>query len=275
MSDFIDDQEIEKLSPKERELLEKILKEQKENGISITHGTLLNSIYDEIPVDPMEFIESSKYLGLKDVMFNRIKYLFCEIDDDEIREAWLALGRGSGKSYLSSALTLRSLYRLLCLKSPQKYFNIAPETEIVSINVSVNASQAKRVIFKTIVGRLAISPWFEGKYEVLTAEVRFPEKNIMAYAGNSSSPGWLGYSFIHAILDEADWFVDNQNRSNAQELLDTLIGSLRTRWQDAGKLIVISSPASDSGFIMENIARLRKDKVKDLNLGDWPKERNV
>lgn len=271
MPGFLDDQDIEKLSPRERELLEQILFEKKENGISMTHGTLLNSLYAEVPVEPMEFIESSKYLNLKTEMFNRIKYLFCEVDKDDIREAWLALGRGSGKSTLSAALTVRSIYRLQCLKNPQEYYGLIPGTEIVSINVSVNAKQAKRVVFKAITELIERSPWFAGAYEILTEEVRFPEKNLMAYAGNSAASGWLGYNFLHAILDEADFFVDNQNRSNAKELLDTLIGSLQTRWQSDGKLIVISSPSSDTGFIMENIARLRKDKIEDIDIEKWPK----
>lgn len=263
MSEFIDDQEIDKLSERERKVLRKLLDESHDDGRPMSYGHLLNQVYSEIPVGPWEFIESKKYLNLKENIYNRIKYIFAEADPPDVNEVWLCMGRGGGKSSISSLMAARAMYRLYCLKNPQKYYNLIPGTDISCINLSVGEKQAKNVVFKAIREVVSRSPWFQGKYDspILGQEIKFSAKNIVAYSGHSGSAAWLGYNTLIGILDEADKFVDKNEQSVAQQLYATLKGALETRWERDWKIVVISSPDSSTGFLMSHIDKMREDAV--------------
>lgn len=229
---FIDDQEIERLSASERQVLTDILKELRDHGKSVSYGHLLNEVYEEVPVDPVEFIDSPRYLNYKTQVYNRIKYIAAEIDKPDIHEAWLAAGKGFGKSILSGIIASRAMYRLLCLKNPQSYYGLLPGSEIATINVSVSEKQAKNIVFKAIKEMIGRCEWFRNRNPVIFGqELRFPQKNIVAYSGHSGGNAWLGYNTLVGILDEADKFMDKDGLPIAEQLYGTLKGSLETRWE--------------------------------------------
>ncbi len=255
---------ITNLNEQEQKYLDKILYEQN-HGSQDTFKHLVNAVYEEMPVDMDEFISSKDYLNLKTFgpnvdsgIYPKIKDILWEIDQPNIREAYLCMGRGSGKSYFCSILLARSVYRLMCLRNPQQYLRLSPGSPIYAINLSVNQEQAKKVIFSELVERLNGSKWFEKKYKARVFDVEFP-KNITALSGHSSSRAFLGYNIVSGVLDEASHFLDNAYRCVAQELLDAIKGSMLTRFPHDYKLVVISSPLDPGDVMIEWINDVKKN----------------
>ena len=69
-------------------------------------------------------------------------------------EALLLWGKGAGKDFIIARALVYVGYWLLCLKDPQKYFDIGTGTPIDFANVSINSSLAKDVFFKEFVSVL-------------------------------------------------------------------------------------------------------------------------
>jgi hypothetical protein len=252
------------LTEKEQKYLNKILEEQRIGSLT-TFKNLVNSVYEEIPVDMDEFISSKDYLnirtfgnGVDSGIYPKIKDILWEIDKPEIREAYLCMGRGSGKSYFCSILLARSVYRLMCLRNPQQYLGLSSGSPIYTMNLSVNQEQAKKVIFSELLERLNGCKWFWNKYKARVFDVEFP-KNIFALSGHSSSRAFLGYNVISGVLDEASHFLDNAYRCVAQELLDAIKGSMLTRFPHDYKLVVISSPLDPGDVMIEWVNSVKKD----------------
>ena len=216
-------------------------------------------------VDMEEFVLSSEYLNCQTV-YPKVMDILWELDKPEIREAYLALGKGSGKSFISSIMKARMIYKLLCLKNPQLFFGKADGSQLLTLNLSVSRDQARDVIFGSFLNMVKASKWFEGKFKERTHSVEFPN-NIFAFSGHSKSTSWLGYNTILGILDEASWHLDNNERSVADELYSTLIGSCKTRFPWAYKIIVISSVREYDDFLLSKIDYV-KEKGEHLEVGE-------
>ena len=233
--------------------------------------------YEQECVDMHEFITSPEYMDLSRDISEANLQLLCHIDSPEIREAWLILGKGSGKSFNSSIYQCRGIWRTAMLKDPQRYSNLAVGTHIYFLNMATNQVQARDIVFTDFIEKLKHSKCF---FEVSTAldvnkidghrvpyyvdtkdRIIFP-KNIIGICGHSKSEAWLGYNTKQGILDEADWFVDNSNRSKAYEVYNALLGSCRTRFPEHYKIIVITSPKSTESFAVRNMRQIANDGEK-------------
>jgi len=236
------------------------------------------SEYESEFIDMKTFITSPNYMDLERDISKANLQLLCHIDEPEVREAWLVLGKGSGKSFNSSIYQCRGIWQTAMLKDPQRYSGLAVGTYIYFLNMATNQVQARDVVFADFMSKLIHSKCF---YEVKSAldlglidehrvpyyvdtkdRVLFP-KNIVGVCGHSKSEAWLGYNTKQGILDEADWFVDNTNKSKANEVYNSLLGSCRTRFPDHYKIIVITSPKSTESFAMRNMRRIVMDGSKE------------
>jgi len=251
---------VENLTREEREVLAALLTADK-GGTTDAIGAIVGELYTEVPVSMIEFIESREYLNVKGIVHPMITQILIEVDRDNIREAYLGLGKGSGKSYGVSCFLCRGIYRLLCLKKPQETFRLAPTSSIAAINLSTGREQAKNVIFHEFMGKVKGSPWFEGKFKDKAYEVEFP-KSIYAYSGSSASSAWQGYNTIYGALDEVCWMTDNQEKSVADELSTALQGSMITRFSWAYKLLEISSLRSEDDYLLRQIDYVKKTGVE-------------
>lgn len=245
---------LDKLNPQERLWLDARVAALKDSGCKDSYEAIIYSIYEEIPVSPIEFIESPDYLNLKDNVFNRIKMLFCLTDLRQVREVFLCLGKGSGKSSMVSLSQLRAIYRLMCYRNPQAHFGLIPGSKLAAINVSIGKDQAKDVVFSKVKSALDNSKWFRNKYKEFSMRIQFL-KDVHALCGHSSAASFLGYDTIFAVLDEFDWFRDSREHNNAKELYDALSGSCKTRpnFEEEYKIVVISSPEESEGPILSLI----------------------
>jgi len=224
-------------------------------------------IWEEMPVGIREFIESPRFLNQKWNGRTGCRPYIMEVAEnlarDDVREAMLLLGKGSGKDYISSIFHLYGIYKALCMKIPQQYYGLSKGSAIYFVNCARNEQQAKKVFFKEFLGHLDNCPWFHGKYEEPGAmSVRF-DKNIEALSANSQAFGWLGYNTIQWVGDELAFFIrkneaddDEGTDSVAAECWESAYGSCQTRFREHYKMIGITTPRFDDDFVMQKYDEL-------------------
>jgi len=179
-------------------------------------------------------------------------------------EIVLALGKGSGKDYTSTIGCAYMVYKLLCLKDPAKYFGKPPGDAIDLINIAINAEQAKNVFFKRFKDLIKRCPWFAGKYNPTIIAVEFI-KNVTVYSGHSERESHEGLNLILAILDEISGFAQTSNTGNEQAKTGDAIykmfrASVDSRFDEIGKVILLSFPRYKGDFISERYDKVVREK---------------
>lgn len=221
--------------------------------------------WEEIPVSYYEFFRD--YIreecfpvqeGLVEAMVGHNPVIW---DDtyDEVHGFW---GKGSGKDRTISKTQIYVIYKLLCMKNPQKvlrekYGCVIGDGDAIDIgNMSFNARQAKNVYFKKFkqVLKIVKNPktgqnWFSEKgvdlregYDLQSDEVRFPHA-ITCHSLNSESNTGEGLNLFFATIDELGTF--NPSRifgatEDEQGLLDKIRDSVESRFPKVGKVCCIS-----------------------------------
>lgn len=202
-----------------------------------------------------EFLESPNFITEQDSARPYNKELLISIFDDEgkfklfenlgkYEEVLYVAGIGSGKSYVSSLAITYIIYRLLCLKNPQKYFRFAKGTKIAFVNVSKSFTQAKDVVFGEIKNRIDNNQWFQNFYPPdprIKSKIRLPKNiYILPLGSNEESP--LGYNIFGAVIDEASFHTLTKDKDYAEESYNQIKKRIRSRFFSKGKLFIITSP---------------------------------
>lgn len=223
--------------------------------------------YKEMPADIETFILSPKYLNLarscRKKVLSDLKQLFCDptcFAFCPFEESVLNEAIGSGKSFKTSIMVAYFLHHLLCMKNPQEDFNINDGSAITIMNMSVNATQAKKVVFGEIKSRIDNSPWFLNHKPDpnIRSELRF-ENNICVLPASSSTTFMLGYNLIVGIMDEAAFFSETATRDVAEEIFYSLKRRVKGRFQEKGLMVMISSPRYIDDFIERKYAEARNE----------------
>ncbi len=235
-------------------------------------GALDEDEFEEMPVDVETFVYSKDYLGFPKLSDNQLEIvkigsqiykehtlirLFGEVEGrrkwrQNKKELIMMLGKGSGKDALSTIICAYVVYQLLCLKDPAEYYGKPSGDAIDIINVAINADQASNVFFKGFKTRVQKCPWFAGKYKALNKSIVF-DKSITVYSGNSEGEATEGYNILLAVLDEIDGFDEGSKEEGtpaADAMYKTLSATVSSRFDDTGKVLVLSFPRSREGFIM-------------------------
>ena len=235
-------------------------------------GALDEDEFEEMPVDVETFVYSKDYLGFPRLSDNQLEIvkigsqiykehtlirLFNEVEGrrkwrQNKKELIMMLGKGSGKDALSTIICAYVVYQLLCLKDPAEYYGKPSGDAIDIINVAINADQAANVFFKGFKTRVQKCPWFAGKFKPLQKSIVF-DKGITVYSGNSEGEATEGYNVILAVLDEIDGFDEGSKEEGtpaAKAMYDTLSATVSSRFDDIGKVLILSFPRSKSGFIV-------------------------
>jgi len=235
-------------------------------------GALDEDEFEETPVSVEEFVYSKDYLGFPQLSKYQLEIV--KVGSQIYREStliklhgaregqrlWrtnkkeliLTLGKGSGKDALSQIICAYVVYQLLCLKDPAEYYGKPSGDNIDIINVAINADQAANVFFKGFKTRVKECAWFKGKYKPLARSIEF-DKTITVYSGNSQGEATEGYNVLLAVLDEIDGFDEGGSQEGnplANKMYNTLSGTVSSRFDDVGKVLILSWPRSNEGFIM-------------------------
>ncbi len=201
------------------------------------------------PVSFRTFVESPTYLDLEGVMYEKMIQVGETITRGNFIEFIFKAGLGTGKSFLISVLMVYMSYLLLCLKDPHGFFNLNADKPITLINMSVREKQAKKVIFASIHSFIKGSKWFRKiKKNVLSVSIELDGK-IELICGNSSENAAIGLNLFFGVLDEADFFLDNNDKSSAEDIYDTMDTRRASRFGNKGMTVAISSPLHDESFI--------------------------
>jgi hypothetical protein len=232
--------------------------------------------YSRKPVDIVTFVEGREYLNLKGQIYPKLLDDLVELFEGEYYKAILTGAIGWGKSVLSELALLRMLYEISCLENPQRFFGLVENTTIWLVNVSVNMTSAKRVVFEGLKGKIKQSEYFSRIFRHdphYTSELRFPKKIWLA-PSTSTQSGVLGLAIFGAVLDEGNFLpvvqeskqaVPGESRvyDAAQVLKNAIERRMKSRFLHGGrlpgKLLLVSSAQYPDDFLEREIEASRGD----------------
>jgi len=232
--------------------------------------------FEQMPArDFSQFIDDPYYLSIGEDTWDKVKEegdkIWGKYWSGEINEAILLWGIGSGKSLLSSILSLQYVQQLLCMENPHKFFKITNDKPIAVVNMGPTATQAKNVVFAGMKKLVEASPFFaQFNPDILTTEIRFSGKNIALYCGNSRETMPIGMNVILGVMDEAAWYIDTDQKSIAEDIYNTLSNRIASRFGDRGLMIIISAPRYIDDFITIHYNQAQDlDKVYASSYKTW------
>lgn len=195
----------------EQQYLLQILEELSETGESKTYNEIWLSDYKEIPVDWDTFASNDYYLGKATNQGTGIYPFWMEeankffAPDSEFYE-WILTGATRiGKTSTAVKAAAYTLYLVMCLRDPQKYFNKLEISKFSILFFNITKDQAKGVAFREFNDTLAVSPWFQEHGTFSTSEDNFvyrPEGGKIVIEFGSSAAHGLGKQVLIGFLDE-------------------------------------------------------------------------
>lgn len=273
MSDILNSGVFDGLSEEERAIALKILNEYKDNGQSNTLTEIYEEDYEEIPVDIDTFIEDDRYIGSftgnGSLIYNYWRRKLRELfrDPNQYQEVANTGSIGTGKSTVGCVCMSYMLYRVMCLRDPQKYFRLAAGSTIVFAFINNTLDLSSSVGYGTVQAIIQSSPWFleRGKITGTKYKEYTPDKLIRFKVG-SNAGHILGMNVFCALLDE----VNFKNGANVQmeksKIMETYNGVLErmgsrfmVNGKIAGKLFIISSKKSEYDFLESYIRKKSSD----------------
>ena len=206
--------------------------------------------YPKVSVDT--FLDSDKYLWIGTTVYPKIREAAKAIIEWWFKEWVIMAGIWSGKSFLASILATYAAHHLLCLRTPHENYKLTADKNIAIINMGINATQAKEVVFTSIRWFIDKSPFFaQFNPKSLSWTILFESQKILLVSGNSKATTPLWYNVFYAILDEAAFYTDTGEKDVAQDIYITLQRRIVSRFWDDGLLMMISSPRYTEDFIMK------------------------
>ena len=285
---------LDNLSPAERELAFSILKEYSETGESKKHSDLIYDEYAEIPVDILTFVDDYNYLGnaWHDAEGKSKLYLYwrkelLKIFPDNItttvNNGIFSGSRGRGKSEICILIAAYLLHRLLCMKDPVAYFRLKPTEKIVFAFMNIKLSLAEEIGVAKFQNTIQSSPWFmehgqlEGRTKKIWMPKRFNDQEAIDIKIGSQADDLIGLPVYFAFFDEVS-FQRNQDvekqKQKANDMIDTAIGGMKTRFVHNGKnptfLALASSKRSDKSFLEEHMKKKLKSEKDNVYISDGP-----
>jgi len=238
----------------------------------------LSEVYEEHPVDIEEFLTNPLYCPAARQVRPEIKKMLIEFFiNDAYTEGLVIAGIGSGKSFFTSKAIEYITYKLLCLKNPQKFFNLADDSGIYVVNVSTNKEQAKKVVFGEIKNRIDQNPWFRHFHKPsddIKSELRF-DKNISVFPLGSNEAAPLGYNIFAGIIDEASFHVRTKHKDYAEASYNQMSKRIKSRFISNGKTFIITSPRFVYDFAEKKFEEDKNPALYKRRLATWeaiPKE---
>lgn len=281
--------ELEKLSPQEKELAKKILAEYSNTGKSFTFNNLIFEDYEEIPVDIETFLKDPKYLGGglvnaegKFTVFpywvEMLKEVFPTNTETRYNTLVLSGAIGLGKSFVAVLCMLYLLYRMMCLKDPYIHYGLQPIDKITFSIMNITMDAAKGVAWDKIQQLLQNSPWFMEKGNVTGRDnIEWqPPKGIELIYG-SQPRHVIGRAVFCSFEDEVSFQINKdvtEQKKKAQELISSIDARMQSRFMKGEKLptlhILASSKRTDQSFLETYIETKRKNESKTTKIVDEP-----
>lgn len=234
--------------------------------------------YDTIPVDIRTFVHDEYFLGKSFPNKGFWKYWLDQLESiyphpllpSKYMEIIIKGSIGTGKTFCGVAGILYAQHRLLCLKSPQATYSLAPATNIRFALFNKTLLLAKDVCYDTLMNMFSDSPYFsELKASVndKTKELVLPKRLGITLASQASH--LLGRAVFGGVLDESN-FAKTKVGGNSKiyETYIQVVNRMGSRFRDElgkipGQLYLISSERDESDFLVEHISSIRKSKTSE------------
>ncbi len=225
--------------------------------------------YKEKPVDIETFIEDDRYLGKiygKGKLFPYWKKLLKRIYPTPLHtpyeEIILSCAIGAGKSSVTSVSMAYELYKLLCLKDPNKYYNLLEVDTIVFMLFAATQGTATDVNWGYISNILAVSPFFQDNLDFKETKASYIEltDHIGIQIGSRAHKA-LGKAVLSAVLDEGNFGLIQDQVQNTYNAIMRRRGSrFKQGFRTPGIVWLISSPQTGNDFINERIKKAQENK---------------
>jgi len=233
-----------------------------------------DEVWEHKPVDFQEYTESKQFCNLK---WNgrtgcrpKIMEIGWNVVQENVREAILLLGEGSGKDFLAALLHSYGIYKCLCMYNPQDYYGLSPGSNIYFINIARNECQAKNVFFTEFSQTMILkNAWMHGRHSPISSQRINFEKGVVALSANSQGYAWLGYHTLQAVFDEMAFYIESQEKktmedtSRTKECWEAAYGSCITRFPKHHKMIGITTPNQEDDFTMKKFYELKGRMLKE------------
>ena len=137
----------------------------------------------------------------------------------------LIILHNSGKSTIARRGLIYALYRICCLRSPHKLFNIAPDTVLSALMISVTLQQAQDTALKPVLEMIRNSPCFHEVRKMTAFDsfgpndpvpfcrqgngIRFPNNVYLSVGSNINHI--IGYSVFGCLTGDTEVVTDSGN----------------------------------------------------------------
>jgi hypothetical protein len=295
ISNEINLEQLNSLSPEERALALEILKEYSQEGYSTLLEDLKYSDFEEIPVDIMTFISDEKYLGRglysvdeftgerKCTVFPYWIEKLQEIFPDNLTTRYNTLiltgSIGLGKSFIAVICQLYLLYRMLCLKDPYTYYGLQPIDKITFSMLNVTLEAAQGVGWDKMQQLLQSSDWFMERGNMNASRTNpqwMPPKGIELVFG-SSNRHVVGRALFSNFSDEVNFGVGNnveKQKAKLKKMISQIDARMISRFGKGTYLptinIIASSKDSEQAFMESYIEMKRQNESKTTLIVDEP-----
>ncbi len=220
-----------------------------EGGSLTPQQKILLKIYDGLELDDEElaFVEAWKAL-------DRTTYDF-ELGPRKRQAFILECGRNGSKTFIGSIILGYEWYKLCMMPNPQAFFGIAASTLISIYCLSPAASQTKKTIFGQSKAFLNYIPKVKrliDNKDILVGEeeIKYPDKLLYIYAGNSKGSTQVGSRVILMVMDEVARFESKDGDSNALELWSN-VGVSGITFGEFARRVAISSAWEEGDAIQK------------------------
>ena len=295
ISNEINLEQLNKLSPEERALALEILKEYSQEGYSSLMEDLKYSDFEEIPVDIMTFISEEKYLGRglyivddftgerKCTVFpywlDKLKEIFPDNITTRYNTIVLTGSIGLGKSFIAVICQLYLLYRMMCLKDPYTYYGLQPIDKITFSMLNVTLEAAQGVGWDKMQQLLQSSDWFmeRGNMNASRTNPQWqPPKGIELVFG-SSNRHVVGRALFSNFSDEVNFGVGNnveKQKAKLKKMISQIDARMISRFGKGTYLptmnIIASSKDSEQAFMESYIEMKRQNESTTTLIVDEP-----
>ena len=255
----------------EKQILIDILTELSQYGESETYKNLWLEDYKEIPVDLDTFLCNDRYLGKVtrngEGIYPYWKTAMHQIFDagNKYHECLFTGATRIGKSFTGITCAAYMLYRLMCLRDPQKFFNKKGESKFSLLFFNVTKELAQSVAYREFNDTLAASPWFMEHGTLSKSERNFyyiPEGGKIVIEAGSDVAHSLGKQIFCGFMDEINFAKSgikdiNKAKANIKATYDSIVarveGTFRQNGEVWGKIFAVSSKKGDSDFMEDHI----------------------
>ena len=251
----------------EKRILRQILTELSETGESKTYRDIWLADYKEIPVDINTFLNDDAYLGRTNRNGEAV-YPFWRKELNAVFGAgnkyyeWILTGATRiGKSSSGNSATSYMLYRLMCLRDPQKFFGKKEISKFSILFFNLTKDLAKGVAYREFNDTLKASPWFNAHGTFSKSEKDFyyiPEGGKIDIDYGSDASHGLGKQVFVAFMDEINFSQAgikdiNKAKERMRNTYNTVAARVKGTFKHGGevfgKIFAVSSKRSDSDFM--------------------------